>query len=138
MTITTTHDPEGGGNPRLLFAAGPDHQGSGEDARIFPLPQTITRMGSDPANDLRLDGLAPFHAEIHRNEADDYILTTCSPSARLKVHGRQTDRVELHSGARIELGSWVMSFTREEFADHGRPNGGRQGGEWSAGPRVGA
>ena len=95
-------------------------------------------MGSDPANDLCLEGLAPFLAEIHRNESDDYILTSCTSSARIRVHGRQADKVELHAGARIELGSWVMSFTRSEFADHGRPNGGRQGGEWSAGPRVGA
>jgi hypothetical protein len=27
------------------------------------------------------------------------------------------------------LGEWTMSFYREEYADHGRPYGGRIGGE---------
>ena len=35
----------------------------------------------------------------------------------------------LRTGARIELGPWRMGFFREEFADHGRPYGGRVGGE---------
>ncbi|MFY9679907.1 MAG: FHA domain-containing protein, partial [Glutamicibacter protophormiae] len=35
----------------------------------------------------------------------------------------------LRSGARIELGGWRLVFYREEYADHGRPYGGRNGGE---------
>ena len=30
---------------------------------------------------------------------------------------------------RVEVGAWTMTFFREEFADHGRPYGGRVGGE---------
>ncbi len=40
-----------------------------------------------------------------------------------------TERAALHTGDRIELGSWTMSYFRDEHADHGRPFGGRSGGE---------
>jgi hypothetical protein len=32
-------------------------------------------------------------------------------------------------GTPAELGAWTVSYYREEFADHGRPDSGRQGGE---------
>lgn len=134
MTITTTHDPEGGGEPRLLFAVG-EHNGP---ARTHMLHRGVNTLGSDESNDLVLPGLAAFHAEIHRSERDDYVLVNLSPGGQTRVHGQPVSKVELHSGARIEVGHNVLSFAREEFADHGRPNGGRQGGEMSAGPRVGA
>ena len=35
----------------------------------------------------------------------------------------------LRTGARIELGPWTLLYAREEHADHGRPYGGRIGGE---------
>lgn len=35
----------------------------------------------------------------------------------------------LRTGARVQMGQWSMAFFREEFADHGRPFGGRSGGE---------
>jgi hypothetical protein len=144
MTITTTHDPAGGGRPRLLFTLGEHprahvrHAFTAEEGRIFALPSTVTRIGSDPSNDLCLPGLAALHAEIHRNDADDYVLRTCSPFGQMRVHGRTATVAELHSGVRIELGPWVLSYARSEFADHGRPSGGRQGGELSAGSRIGA
>ncbi|MDQ2623768.1 MAG: hypothetical protein M3Y20_01275, partial [Actinomycetota bacterium] len=37
----------------------------------------------------------------------------------------------LRTGATIRLGAWELTFQREEFADHGRPYGGREGGEGS-------
>lgn len=136
MTTITTHDPAGGGNPRLVFSEGRQPDSAAQDPREFALHPGVNTIGSDPGNDLCLDGLASFHAEVHRDEADDYVLTTVAGDAR--VHGRPVTAAELHSGARIELGSWVMSYARAESADHGRPDGGRQGGELSAGPRVGA
>ena len=132
MTVTTTHDPLGGGDPRLLFAVG-EHNGA---SRTHSLHQGRNSVGSHPDNDLCLPGLAPFHAEIQRDAGDDYVLIGLGGETR--VHGRPVDNAELHSGARIEVGPWVLSFARDEAADHGRPNGGRQGGELSAGPRVGA
>ncbi len=142
---TTTHDPSGGGRPRLLFALGDRPAGlppvADADAtvgRTFLLPKETTRIGSHPSNELCLAGLAPFHAEIRRTDGDDYVLVSFAPIGATLVHGRPVQAAELHSGTRVELGAWVMSYARSEYADHGRPNGGRQGGELSAGPRVGA
>ena len=41
------------------------------------------------------------------------------------------------------MGSWRLAYFREEFADHGRPFGGRSGGEFAyqrpqVDPRTGA
>jgi hypothetical protein len=35
----------------------------------------------------------------------------------------------LRTGCRLEVGDWVLVFARDEHADHGRPYGGRIGGE---------
>ena len=35
----------------------------------------------------------------------------------------------LRTGARVQVGEHVLVYQREEFADHGRPYGGRVGGE---------
>jgi pSer/pThr/pTyr-binding forkhead associated (FHA) protein len=129
MTVTTTHDPNGGGMPRLLFS---------RTERSHHLLPGMTSVGSDPSNDLCLEGLAAFHAQIHRNEADDYVLVNLGSVHSTRVHGRPVHSAELHTGARIELGEWVLSFARAEFADHGRPNGGRQGGESWWGSPIGA
>ena len=59
---------------------------------------------------------------------------TASPSGRLRLESRWTVRVKekaLRTGNLLELGNVRFSFFREEFADHGRPFGGRQGGEFS-------
>ncbi|MDP9101264.1 MAG: FHA domain-containing protein [Actinomycetota bacterium] len=138
MTVTTTHDPSGGGNPRLLFSLGAHRASEGAWREVFVLPQGTTRIGSHPDNELCLPGLAAFHAEIRRTEGDDYVVVNLAAPGGTRLHGRPVDCAELHSGARLELGEWVVSYARAESADHGRPNGGRQGGELSAGRRVGA
>lgn len=138
MTTITTHDPDGGGVPRLQFGVGEHHDPTVESRPDFLLEQRTNTIGSDPENDLCLAGLAAFHAEIHRDAADDYVLVSLVGASGLRVHGRPTSKAELHSGARVELGPWVLSYARAESADHGRPDGGRQGGEFSTGPRVGA
>lgn len=103
MTITTTHDPLGGGHPQLLFTG----TAPTDRSRAHPLHRGRNTLGSDPANDLCLPGLAPFHAEITRDARDDYVLVSLSSQTR--VHGRAVGRVELHTGARIEIGSWVLA-----------------------------
>ncbi|MBA2561020.1 MAG: hypothetical protein H0V07_14260 [Propionibacteriales bacterium] len=35
----------------------------------------------------------------------------------------------LRTGCGVDLGRWHLSYFREEYADHGRPYGGRIGGE---------
>ena len=135
MTVTTTHDPSGGGNPRLVFSTGAGSPGCGGQ-ETFCLPPGTTRIGSHPDNDLCLPGLAAYHAQIRRTDGDDYVVVNLTVPDGTRLHGRPVDVAELHSGARLEMGAWVMSYARAESADHGRPNGGRQGGELSAGDRV--
>ena len=33
------------------------------------------------------------------------------------------------TGAQFTIGDWMLVFSRDEYADHGRPYGGRNGGE---------
>lgn len=145
MSITTpeplnipTHDPAGGGSPRLQFSLGDHHDRDATPLSDFELQPGTNTIGSHEQNDLRLEGLEDFHAEIRRDSGDDYVLVSLVGEAGLTVHGRPASTVELHTGTRIELGRWVVSYARDESADHGRPHGGRQGGELSSGPRVGA
>jgi hypothetical protein len=46
------------------------------------------------------------------------------------VHGAVVLREALlRTGARVDLGPNTLTYSREEYADHGRPYGGRIGGE---------
>ena len=132
--VSTTHDPMGGGKPRLIFASGgrelpaDDGGASGRPADFALLPG-VTTIGSGSTCDVRLPGLAERHAEIRRDAADEYIFVANDPAGRATVNGTQIGQRPLHTGDRIELGNWAMSFYREEFADHGRPYGGRQGSD---------
>jgi hypothetical protein len=68
--VTTTHDPRGGGRPRLIVALGdtaPQHA----DQREFDLVPGVTVIGSGPQADVRLEGLEAHHAEIRRDERDE-------------------------------------------------------------------
>ena len=127
---TTTHAGPGEGNPRLVFVVGSDNW-EGEPAREFALVLEVTRIGSAPDTDLRLEGLDPLHAEIRRNADDEYVLFPFGDAQLSSEHesGGEEGGHVLHTGSRVELGPWAMAFSRDEFADHGRPYGGRQGGE---------
>ncbi len=123
----TTHDPRGGGRPRLIFAFGgtaPEHASQ----REFDLLPGVTIIGSGPDADLRLDGLATRHAEIRRDERDEYVFTDLGSQPPSQVDGQVTSGKPLRTGDRIEIGDWTLSYFREEFADHGLPFGGRHGG----------
>lgn len=126
--ITTTHDPEGGGRPRLIFSLGP-HPRVGAEPRVYDLPAGVTRIGSAPAADLRLERLDEQHAEIRRNDADEYVFVDLSRDRSSRLNGAPVGEQVLRTGTRVELGGWTMSYYREEYADHGRPYGGRIGGE---------
>jgi FHA domain len=120
---------QGGGRPRLLFAMGGSAP-QGTAQREFRLRQgTTTRIGSGAHADLRLAGLADQHAEIRCEGGDEYVLVDLGAPGGSRVDGRPVDRSALHTGDRIELGNWTMSYFRDEHADHGRPFGGRSGGE---------
>ncbi|MCJ1708360.1 FHA domain-containing protein [Microbacterium sp. VKM Ac-2923] len=132
--ITTTHYTPGSGRPRLIFAVG-DATWDGARPREFDLLPTKTVIGSGEEADLKLPGLAPVHAEIRHEGDDEYVLygfdVVGGGGAREQGPGRGGGGRILRTGARIELGDWRLAFFRAEFADHGRPYGGRIGGELS-------
>lgn len=126
--VTTTHDPRGGGNPRLIMAPRP-HPGPDDRQEVFALRKDVTTIGGDAGCDIVLPGLDPVHAEVRHDEADEFVLVRTSRPGATRVNGAPVNRSVLRTATRIEVGDWTMSFYREEFADHGRPYGGRVGGE---------
>ncbi|HOA86327.1 MAG: FHA domain-containing protein [Microbacteriaceae bacterium] len=124
----TTHANWGAGDPHLLVRK--DYE------RItFSLVEDDVTIGSSADASLQLAGIDPIHARIHHTPQDEYRLTMIGQG----VHnvrstasgvGSNDDHSEiLRTGARFTLGKWELVFVRAEFADHGRPYGGRQGGE---------
>jgi len=128
VSVTTTHAAPGAGRPRLVFTVGDDWRGSAP--REYELVGEVTRIGSGPATDLTLEGLLPEHAEIRHDEHDEYILFAHG-AAGLDHDVEPAEGLTLRTGSRVDLGEWAMSFARDEFADHGRPYGGREGGEFA-------
>jgi hypothetical protein len=122
--VTTTHAEWGAGGPRLLV--------SGEDQRFtFDLTEDEIAIGSAPDAGLRLAGLDPLHAVVRHDDADEYVVVfrgEGESAIPLDVEGAG-ERMVLRSGARFALGPWTFVFQRAEYADHGRPYGGREGGE---------
>ncbi|GAA3761058.1 hypothetical protein GCM10022240_12010 [Microbacterium kribbense] len=127
----TTHADWGAGDPRVIL--------TGEDTRrTIRLTAAVTRIGSGADADIRLKGLDPIAAEIIHDEGDEFVYVPHAAgqtSARLEpiqsVDGALGE--VLRMGARFTLGSWSFVYMREEFADHGRPHGGIEGGEGSSG-----
>lgn len=127
-TVSTTHDPDGGGNPRLILAPSRAVR-PGETQPVFALRSSVTTIGSDPSCDIRLPGLAAMHAQVHHDERDEFVLVRTSSRGGTAVNGAAVDTAVLRTATRVQLGDHVLSFYREEYADHGRPHGGRIGGE---------
>jgi hypothetical protein len=133
MRIITTHDARGGGRARLIFALG-GRAPANTRQREFDLVPGVTTIGSSADADLTLAGLNEWHAEIRRDPADEYVYVDLGTPAGSRVDGQPACEQALHTADRIEIGAWTLSYYREEFADHGRPHGGRQGGELAAEP----
>ncbi len=124
---TTTHAEWGSGHPRLLIS-------SEDDRLLHEITADETRIGSAEDCEIRLSGIAPVHAVIRHDGHDDYDLEMLGPgetSANIRKAAVEEGRpVEtLHTGARFTAGPWRFVFVRDEYADHGRPYGGRLGGE---------
>lgn len=122
--VGTTHAVEGSGGPRLVLAW--DYTLGDERPPTYWLGET-TVIGSDPACDVVLPGLEPRHAVIDHADGDEYVVT--SAGGQTRVHGAGALGQVLRTGARLDLGDHTLVYYREEFADHGRPFGGRLGGE---------
>jgi hypothetical protein len=89
--------------------------------------EETTWIGADPSCEVVLKGLAPRHAKVVHDEEDEYVLVGVDGAVR--VHGAPVTRQILRTGARVTLGGRTLVYRREEYADHGRPYGGRIGGE---------
>ncbi len=124
--VTTTHDPSGSGAPRLVLKK--KDIWDGEHQPVFWLNDAETTIGSDASCDIVLPGLEPVHTVVQHDGEDEFVLGNLGPEAR--VHGAVVHAFSvLRTGARIDVGAHQLSFYREEYADHGRPHGGRIGGE---------
>ncbi|QIM17317.1 FHA domain-containing protein [Leucobacter insecticola] len=134
-TVTTTNFGYGAGHPRLAYVLDSERW-NGSAPRIFDLTKKVTTIGSAQESDLVLPGARLLHAEIRHTPEDEYVLITHGP-ASTGIDPKHTTAkgaeggVLLRSGARIGIGEWRLAFFREEYADHGRPFGGRAGGEWA-------
>ncbi len=123
----TTTDARGTGSPRLVLTK--QEMWEGERQPVFWLEGQEWTIGSDHGCDLVLPGLAEVHARIVRN-VDDELVVEPAGAGVVRVHGAVVHgRQVLRTGSRLELGDHTLAFVREEYADHGRPYGGRVGGE---------
>ena len=125
---TTTHAEPGDGNPTLVISMA----GHGEAQiapRTFALTQDEVSVGSGTDQDIQLEGLDAHHLTIFHDERDEYRVRAVGPIGG----GSASEPAEraLRTGSHLSVGSWELTFHREEFADHGRPFGGRQGGEFA-------
>ena len=127
----TTHAEWGAGHPHLLITGGGER-------RRHELVDDTTRIGSSAENELALPETDAHHATIEHDDRDEYVLIlhgagemNANPT---KVGDHREGTEILRTGARFTAGPWSLVFIREEFADHGRPHGGREGGELSDQP----
>ena len=130
---TTTHAAWGAGHPRLLIS-------SDDERRVYDFIGPVTRIGSGADCEVRLAGADPAHATIEHDDRDEFVLTmhgegemNANPGTDAPHPGERSET--LRTGARFTAGPWTLVFQRDEFADHGRPFGGRQGGELSDQPQ---
>jgi predicted GNAT family acetyltransferase len=124
---TTTHAGWGAGHPRLLVA-------SEYDRHIHEITVDLTRIGSSVDVELVLPDADPVHATVTHDSTDEYVLTMFGEGETNALAWERADadsaRLEiLRTGAHFTAGPWRLVFARDEFADHGRPYGGREGGE---------
>jgi hypothetical protein len=129
---TTTHAEWGAGNPHLKVTRD-------DDRFEFALTADLVRIGAADGNELRLAETDPVHAEIVHDDQDEYVLTLhgegdMNSNAQSAATGASGRSEILRTGSRFTAGPWTLVFGREEFADHGRPYGGRTGGELSDQP----
>lgn len=143
MTDRSTRDdvPPGAGSPRLVQAAG-GQAVMGSDAAEgvqhgYPLDKDSVTLGSGDTQDIRLAGLESAHGEVLREpDGDEFVYVHVGRSGTSQVNGAVVTRAALHHGDRLTLGDWTLVFQRDEFADHGRPDAGRQGGDFAGGTNL--
>ena len=117
QAVTTTHAAWGAGHPRILAT-------SEHERYVHEITCDLFQIGSAADSDLKLPATDALHAKILHDTTDEYVLTMIGGGATSS--GRHE---VLRTGAHFAAGPWQLIFVRDEFADHGRPYGGRIGGE---------
>lgn len=115
--LTTTHAGWGAGHPRIVAT-------NGAERYVHELDCDLTHIGSSDDSDFNLPDTDALHAKILHDMNDEYVLTMVG--AGETSFGRHE---VLRTGAHFMAGPWQLVFARDEFAEHGRPYGGRRGGE---------
>lgn len=126
--VTTTHDPYGGGHPRL-YLSDTRSPANARKVLVFPLAPGINVIGNGEGVHLDLDGIDSLQAVVERTADDEYVLMGRGTTVHTYVNGQELPRQRLRTGSRIEMGPWRLTYVRDESSDHGRPYGGRIGGE---------
>ena len=132
--ITTTNAERGAGSPRFIIGGARADERSGVAVEHVLLTHELTTIGSASDAAIGLDGLEPVHATVHHTIADEYVLVLHGPaetSGNPSVVFEGGPAYALRHGFELRIGSWTLVFQRDEYADHGRPFGGREGGEFS-------
>ena len=128
--VTTTHDPLGGGDPRLVYYLTPPEQGG--QRQVLPLRRGVTTVGGAAEDDLTVPGLRAGHVRIERDPQTDEYEVVPVAGATTTVSGEAVaESARLRTGLIVRAGEVSFTYVRDEYADHGRPYGGREGGEFS-------
>lgn len=122
--VTGTYDPARAGSPRLVHV--PDMALPDTRRTIYRLGDEVL-IGSAEDCDIRLPGLEPYHCRVVHDQQDEFVAHAVG--GWIRIHGARVEEGLLRTGARLEIGEHCLVFAREEYADHGRPFGGRIGGE---------
>lgn len=128
----TTHSTYGAGDPRIVMIGVEDPAGS----PVYLIDREVITLGSSADCDVVLEGLLPHHATISHTETDEYVLdsqgeTHTSTAGEESPFDDAPKGARLRHGSEFRIGAYAFSFQRAEYADHGRPFGGREGGEGS-------
>jgi hypothetical protein len=121
-----------GGAPRLIVCVAGDgtlDHALVNSAQVFFLRSRVTTLGAEPDADIQLAGSDARFGEVVHDGFDEYVFQRQPSDAVVRINGQKVLRHPLRTGDRLELGAWTLMYFREEYADHGRPYGGRQGGE---------
>lgn len=131
---STTHAAWGAGDPHLIVS-----NVNTDDRFNFALQLDLVTIGSGSDCVLVLPDTDSVHATVTHDDRDEYVLTlvgagemNANPTALATYPDDHSET--LRTGAQFIIGPWRLVFSRAEFADHGRPGGGRQGGELSDQP----
>lgn len=106
---------------------------------VYLLTHESMSLGSAPDCDIVLSGISPYHATITHTATDEYVLdsigeTNTSSPGEESPYDDAPSGARLRHGASFKIGEYAFSFQRDEYADHGRPFGGREGGEFERQP----